>query len=159
MKMSPSVVEAYVILMEMLTQATKQGSSCYRIDRIEQAMDYLLNKPDKVGDPQIMVRNLMGGAGTKLRSRIKATEKIARMAEDSMPGIFLQGAVTHEFEYLRIEFEDIVSRSDLREKMKFVLRHLSSESGANELAEKSNISLGTARKNISNARKCFKSDY
>ncbi|OWA34248.1 hypothetical protein B9G55_18180 [Saccharibacillus sp. O16] len=155
-QMSPSVIDAYQLLMGMHDRATKSGKSSYHLDRIEQAMDYLLNKPLKVGDPQKMVRDLMGGAGTKLRGRIQSTQRIAEFAENSVPGILPAETINQEFDYLRIEFEDIVSRLDLSEKFRRVLLHLSEEGNAKTLSDRTRVSLKTARKDISNARRAYK---
>lgn len=138
----------------MRDQAAKYGNGSYRMERIEQAMDYLLNSPDKEGDPKVIVRDLMGGAGSKIRNRINLLKEKSELTGIYSP-ISLVTTEKNDLEHLQIEFIDTVERSPLDDNTKDILKALCFEYSTEALATQASVSVGTMRTRVSRARnKC-----
>lgn len=149
--MSQSVIEAYQILNRMRDNAVRYGIGSYRLERIEQALDYLLNSPKKEGDPKTIVRDVLGSAGSKIRSRINLLKEESVKAGIISP-VSLDLVVDNSFEQIRLELLDELERSMLDSKSRAILRACFFNYSTEELAEFENVTVPTMRTKISRAR-------
>src|SRR2546430_6590067 len=95
------------------------GASCYWSERYELALDDLLRKPNRVGNPHHLVRNALSNA----RKRMEARKHVAvfdpldaprfTWQEDEEVGSRLMVSSTDELEYTRIYIADCISRASL----------------------------------------------
>jgi hypothetical protein len=153
-QMSQSVSEAYLLLNRMRDNAERFGRGFYWIERIEQAIDYLLNDPGKVGPPRILVRDVMGNAGVKLRYRINLLKETAELAGlTSIVTMSLEG--DSSIEHLRLEILDEIEHSPIDQATKDILVSLYHDKCADELANEEKVSLGTMTTRICRARSKF----
>lgn len=154
--MSNDVVDALILLDNMRGKALISTSGYYRVERIEQAMDYLLNTPLKQGNPKTIVRDVLGSAGSKIRNRINVIKEASEMAGISSPLVINQTTTDHE--NFKLEVTDEISRTALNEQAKVVLMELASGKDAVDLAEYYNISVEAMRTRVSKSRKACKKE-
>lgn len=153
-QMSKSICEAFEILNKMRDNAERYGKGSYFIERIEQAMDYLLNDPTKVGIPRILVRDAMGNAGVKIRHRINILNKTTELAGvDSIVTMSLEE--NSNLEHQLLETLDEIQRATVDEHDKVILLSLCYDKSTKELAEEQKVSVGTMTTRISRARTKF----
>ncbi|WP_439846980.1 hypothetical protein [Bacillus subtilis] len=156
LQMSNDVVDALILLDNMRAKALKSSSGYYRVERIEQAMDYLLNTPLKQGNPKTIVRDVLGSAGSKIRNRINVIKEASEMAGISSPLVINQ--TTNDHENFKLEVTDEISRIALNEQAKVILMELASGKDAVDLAEYYNTSVEVMRTRVSKARKAYKKE-
>lgn len=156
-KMSNSVIEALILLDKMRVKAQKSSNSYYQVERIEQAMDYLLNNPKKQGEPKTIIRDVMGSAGSKIRDRINIIKKASELAGISSP-MTIQQDVNDHISYFKLELIDEITHSLIKNQEKKLLIELASEKDAVDLSEKYNTSIKTMRTRISKARSTYKKE-
>ncbi|MFD1175363.1 sigma factor-like helix-turn-helix DNA-binding protein [Paenibacillus puldeungensis] len=149
--MSQSVIEAYQILNRMRDKAVSYSIGSYRLERIEQALDYLLNSPQKEGDPKTIVRDVLGSAGSKIRNRINLLKAESVKAGFSSP-ISLDLVVDNSLEQIRLELLDELDRSSLDSKSTAILRACFFDYSTEQLAKSENVTVATMRTRISRAR-------
>lgn len=153
--MSNDVVDALILLDNMRAKSLKSSSGYYQVERIEQAMDYLLNTPLKQGNPKTIVRDVLGSAGSKIRNRINVIKEASEMAGISSLVI---NQTINDHENFKLEVTDEISRTALNEQAKVVLIELASGKDAVDLAEYYNISVEAMRTRVSKARKAYKKE-
>lgn len=154
--MSHDVVDALILLDNMRAKALKSTSGSYRIERIEQAMDYLLNTPLKQGNPKTIVRDVLGSAGSKIRNRINVIKEASEMA--GIASLLVTNQTTNDYENFKLEVTDEISRTALNKQIKAVLVELASGKDAVDLAEGYNTSVKAMRTRVSKARKAYKKE-
>ncbi|MEX3624177.1 hypothetical protein [Viridibacillus arvi] len=152
---SLSVDEALILLDGMRRRANKSFNSFYLIERIEQAMDYVLNNPTKQGDPRIIVRDQIGSAGKKIRSRINAIKEASEIAGISSPTAIRLDS-DDNINHLELEISDEVNKSSLNNQTKNILLCLVLGKEAEDMAEELTTSVTAMRTRISKARKAYK---
>jgi len=154
--MSNSVSEALILLDEMRKKAQTSSNSYYKIERIEQAMDYLLNNPSKQGDPKLLVRDSMGSSGSKIRNRINVIKEASNLAGVSSL-MTVQQKVDDSINYLTLEIIDEITSLSLKEKEKDILIELALGKDVEDLAEYYKTTVTATRTRISKARASYKS--
>ncbi|MGE7616092.1 hypothetical protein [Paenibacillus sp. FSL P2-0121] len=150
-QMSQSVIDAYLLLNRMRDNAIKYDKGSYKLERIEQALDYLLQKPEKEGDPKVIVRDLMGSAGKKIRGRINLLKEKAELAGLDTP-IKLKVSVDNSFDHKKFELMDELYNSQLNKSEKSIIKDLYFDYNTEEMAARDNVPIGTMRTRVSRAR-------
>ncbi|PFH89283.1 hypothetical protein [Bacillus cereus] len=152
---SNSVNEALILLDKMRKKAKNAYNSYYQVERIEQAMDYLLNNPTKQGDPKTLVRDVMGSAGAKIRNRINVVKKAGELVGVSSPMAIPQ-QVNDSIHYVVMETINEISNLSIKPKEKKILMELTMGNTTEDLAEKNKTTVKAMRTRISKARKVYK---
>lgn len=153
--MSEDVVNALILLDKMRVRAEKYSNSFYQVERIEQAMDYIINNPVKQGDPKTIVRDVMGSAGTKIRNRINVIKEASTLAGVSSP-VKMQQNVTNDVEHLTIEVIDEIERNELNSQTTDILVGLVTGKDAVELAIVYKCNVSAMRTRISKAKTTYR---
>lgn len=153
--MSDSVSEALILLDDMRKKAQTSSNSYYKIERIEQAMDYLINNPSKQGDPKLLVRDFMGSAGSKIRNRINVIKEASNLAGISSL-MTIQQEVNDSINYLTLEIIDEITALSLKEKDKSILIELAQGKDVEDLTEYYKTTVTATRTRISKARASYK---
>src|SRR5690606_1270937 len=139
----------------MRVRAGKYSNSFYQVERIEQAMDYIINNPAKQGDSKTIVRDVMGSAGSKIRNRINVIKEASTLAGLSSP-VTVQQTVTNDFDHLTIEIIDEIERTELNSQTKEVIIGLVSGKDAEELAAVFECNVLAMRTRISKAKTVYR---
>ncbi|MFD6508004.1 hypothetical protein [Bacillus sp. NPDC060175] len=152
---SNSVNKALILLDKMRKRAKNSYNSYYQVERIEQAMDYLLNNPSKQGDPKTLVRDVMGSAGSKIRNRIEVVKKAGELAGVSSPMAMPQQA-NDSIHYVVIETINEINNLPIKPKEKKILTELTQGKDTEDLAEQYKTTVTAVRTRISKARTAYK---
>ncbi|MCA0174571.1 hypothetical protein [Bacillus sp. RAR_GA_16] len=153
--MSKDVIASLELLNEMRKKESMYGKGSYGMDRIELALDYVLNKPEKTGCPKQIVNNAMGSAGKQLRSRMKLHETLSTKAGINSIAC-IEPELTDELEVRRFELVDEIQKASLNNLTKAILSSLSSEGGAQRLSDEHQLPIKQMRTKISRARAEYK---
>lgn len=153
--MSNDVVEALILLDKMRVKFS--STRYYQVERIEQAMDYLLNTPNKEGDPRIIVRDVLGSAGSKIRNRINVIKEAGTLAGVSSP-LAIQQINDDKESHLYLEAVDAIIRTSLNGQIKDILLGLASGKEASNLAGVFECNVKAMRTRISKARRAYQKE-
>ncbi|MEY8735574.1 hypothetical protein AB9M92_25890 [Peribacillus frigoritolerans] len=154
---SNDVIDALILLDNMRIKAGKSSTGYYRVERIEQAMDYLLNTPSKQGDPKTIVRDVLGSAGSKIRNRINVIKEAGTLAGVSSP-LAIQQNIDDEESHMTLEVMDEISRTSLNGQTKEILLGLASGKEAADLAVVFESNVKAMRTRISKARTAYQKE-
>jgi len=148
--MNTDLFRAYVLLQDDYLR--NRPSSIRRQERYDLALDSLLAKPDRTGDPDRLVRNAWGNAGKTLRRRAKVLSlAVARDLSESL-SVDEDHPAPAEPSAAVVEIEDWVRTSPLSQRDKSLLTDLIAGAEADQIAERLGLPAARVRVMVSRAR-------
>jgi hypothetical protein len=129
-----------------LLQARTRTRDPWRAEQAEEALNFLLSKPDRTGDPQRLVRNALAEASKKLRRRAKIfTENIDRIQ-------MVNGQANDGLGTLRFDLTNLIRRGGFNARDRSLLSRALDGSEAEDIAQELQIPIQRARERLSRAR-------
>lgn len=138
---SPESVEAYRLLQERSLRARTWIS----VERLERALDDVIRKPSRTGDPQKLANAAWGNAGKVVRDRATHMTRYNQDVHDRPE--------EENVESLALEIQDSVDRSQMTPQERVILHALLEGWEATDIAQALHLPLNRVAVLISRTRK------